>query len=149
MISSTARISSRGMAPRGIAPMSALSSSASGRNSAMSIPPSSTSTTTPRSAIAGSPPVPSAQLEIERDKLDQQGVLARLAQTCEGELPFGVRYATPSGDDEIVTSVTPMRTPSGCWAVITSFSSAALPGSNLGVPYYATTEVKVAAVVYL
>ena len=45
-----------------------------------------------------------------------------------------------AGNDEIVTSVTPLQTPSGCWAVITSFSANAVPGNNLGVPYYARTD---------
>jgi two-component system, OmpR family, sensor histidine kinase ChvG len=99
--------------------------------------------------IASWPVVPASQLDAEGEKLRQQGILARLATSCEGELPVALRYTTPQGGEEVVTSVTPIRAPSGCWAVVTSFSAAALPGSHLGVPYYATTEVKVAAVVYL
>jgi two-component system sensor histidine kinase ChvG len=99
--------------------------------------------------IASWPTVPASHLDIERDKLQQQGVLDQLAQTCQGELPVALRYSVPAGDDEIVTSVTPLQTPSGCWAVITSFSAAAVPGSNLGVPYYARAEVRIAAAVYL
>jgi two-component system sensor histidine kinase ChvG len=99
--------------------------------------------------IASWPPVPASHLDIERDKLAQQGVLDQLAESCQGELPVALRYSVPSGDDEIVTSLTPLQTPSGCWAVITSFSASAVPGSNLGVPYYARTEVRIAAAVYL
>ena len=99
--------------------------------------------------IASWPAVPPSQLEIERDKLDRQGILDRLGRTCEGELPFALRYATPRGDDEVVTSVTPLKTPSGCWAVVTSFSGAAIPESHLGVPYWATSEVKLGGVIYL
>jgi two-component system sensor histidine kinase ChvG len=98
--------------------------------------------------IASWPTVPASHLEIERDKLQQQGILDQLAQSCAGELPIAVRYSVPAGDDEIVTSVTPLQTPPGCWAVITSFSGNAVPGSNLGLPYYARTEVKIAATVY-
>jgi two-component system sensor histidine kinase ChvG len=99
--------------------------------------------------IASWPVVPASQLDAEGEKLRQQGVLARLATSCEGEFPIALRYARPEGGEEVVTSVTPIRAPSGCWAVVTSFSAAALPGSNLGAPYWATTEVKVAGVVYL
>jgi len=99
--------------------------------------------------IASSPVVPSAQLDIEREKLRQQKVLDRLAETCEGELPIALRYRTPLGADEVVTSLTPLRTAAGCWAIVTSFSATALPGAHLGVPYWATPEVKVAAVIYL
>jgi two-component system sensor histidine kinase ChvG len=98
--------------------------------------------------IASWPSVPSANLDIERENLEQRGVLDKLAQSCQGELPVALRYSVPTGDDEIVTSLTPLQTPSGCWAVITSFSASAVPGSNLGVPYYARTEVRVAATVY-
>jgi two-component system sensor histidine kinase ChvG len=99
--------------------------------------------------VASWPVVSTAQLDIEREKLKQQGVLDRLSATCEGELPFALRYSTPGGNDEIVTSVTPMRTPAGCWAVVTSFSADALPNSNLGKPYWKSSEVRIAAAIYL
>ena len=57
-----------------------------------------------------------AQLDAERETLKQQGILDKLSTTCDGELPVAVRYRTPSGDDEVVTSVTPLKTPAGCWA---------------------------------
>jgi two-component system sensor histidine kinase ChvG len=99
--------------------------------------------------IASQPVVPPAQLDIERDKLQQQGVLDRLSRTCQGQLPDAFRYSTPSGDDEVVTSVTPLSTPAGCWVLVTSFPAGMMPGARLGVPYWATPEVKLAAVIYL
>ena len=91
----------------------------------------------------------SAELSAERDELSREGVLDRLAATCQGDLPFALRYAQPDGSDEIVTSVTPIRTPAGCWAVVTSFSAAALPGAPLGRPYWESQEVRAASVIYL
>jgi two-component system sensor histidine kinase ChvG len=99
--------------------------------------------------IASAPVVETSQLEIEREKLRQEGVLDRLAATCDGALPFALRYRTPGGSEEIVTSVTPMRAPSGCWAVLTSFPAEAIPGSRLGRPYWQSPEVEVAAGIYL
>jgi len=99
--------------------------------------------------VASWPPVPAAQLEAERDELTREGVLGRLSATCQGELPIALRYTKPGGDDEIVASVTPMRTASGCWAVVTSFSASDVPGSTLGRPYWASREVRIAAVIYL
>jgi two-component system, OmpR family, sensor histidine kinase ChvG len=98
--------------------------------------------------IASVPPVPAQHLDSEREKLSQQGILDRLSGSCEGELPVALRYATPSGTDEIITSLTPLKTIAGCWAVVTSVAAASLPGTHLGVPYWATPEVKVAAVIY-
>ena len=99
--------------------------------------------------IASSPVVPPAHLDIEREKLQQQGVLDSLAASCEGELPVAFRYTTPTGDDEVVTSLTPLKTPTGCWAIVTSFSARAMPGSRLGAPYWRTPEVKLAGAIYL
>jgi two-component system sensor histidine kinase ChvG len=99
--------------------------------------------------VASWPSVSGAQLEIERDELEREGVLDRLAATCEGDLPFALRYRKPGGNDEIVTSVTPLKTPAGCWAVITSFSAGAMPGASLGRAYWESSEVRVAAAIYL
>jgi two-component system, OmpR family, sensor histidine kinase ChvG len=99
--------------------------------------------------IASSPVVSPAHLDIERETLRQAGVLDRLAASCEGEIPVAFRYATPTGDDEVVTSVTPLKMPSGCWAIVTSFPARMEPGARLGVAYWATPEVKLAGVIYL
>ncbi len=99
--------------------------------------------------IASWPVVSPALLDIEREQLQQQGILDNIATSCEGELPLAFRYATPTGGNEVVTSLTPLKTPAGCWAVITSFSAAMVPGSRLGVPYWASPEIKLAAAIYL
>lgn len=99
--------------------------------------------------VASWPVVPAAQLDTERETLHQQGVLDRLSDSCEGEFPFALRYRTPQGNDEVVTSMTPLKTPAGCWVVVTSSAAGALPGSNLDRPYWATSEVRVAAAIYL
>jgi len=99
--------------------------------------------------IASWPVVSPADLDVEREQLRQQGILDGVATSCEGELPVAFRYATPAGANEVVTSLTPLRTVAGCWAVVTSFSAAMVPGSRLGVPYWASPEVKLAAAIYL
>ena len=99
--------------------------------------------------VASWPTVPATQLDREREELAQQHILDRLGATCEGDLPFALRYATPGGEDEVVTSVTPVKAPSGCWAVITSFAAGSFPGSHLGQPYWTTPEVRIAAIIYL
>ena len=99
--------------------------------------------------IASWPVVPTSALEAERERLQQQGVLGRLTATCKAELPEALRYTTPDGKDEIVSSITPLKTPSGCWAVITSFPADAMPGTHLGRPYWQSREVQIAAAIYL
>jgi two-component system sensor histidine kinase ChvG len=99
--------------------------------------------------IASQPTVSPAHLDVERRELEQQGILDRLSASCDGELPVAFRYAPPDGNDEVVTSLTPLKTASGCWAIVTSFAAGSLFGSHLGVPYWATPEVKLAAIIYL
>jgi two-component system, OmpR family, sensor histidine kinase ChvG len=99
--------------------------------------------------VASWPPVSAIQLDAERDELQREGVLEHLAATCQGELPIALRYTKPGGDDEIVASVTPLKTPAGCWAVVTSFSASEVPGLTLGQPYWESREVRIAAVIYL
>jgi two-component system sensor histidine kinase ChvG len=99
--------------------------------------------------VASWPVVPAAQLDAERETLRRQSILDRLSGTCEGEFPFALRYRTPRGDDEVVTSVTPLRSPAGCWVVVTSTSATSMPGSHLGRPYWASSEVRIAAAIYL
>jgi len=99
--------------------------------------------------VASWPTVSTAQLDNERAELAQQGVLDKLSQTCEGELPFAFRYSTQGAEDEVVTSVTPIKVPSGCWAVVTSFAAGSYLGSHLGRPYWMAPEVRIAAIIYL
>ncbi len=99
--------------------------------------------------VASWPTVAQANLQAERNTLAQQGVLDRLAHDCRGEMPFSLIYRRPTGGAEIVTAVTPLATPVGCWAVVASFSQDAFPGAHFGEPYWATPTMRVAAVIYL
>jgi two-component system sensor histidine kinase ChvG len=99
--------------------------------------------------VASWPEIAPSNLEAERETLVHQGVLDRLAQNCRGELPFSLIYHRPTGGAEIVTAVTPLATPAGCWAVIASFSANAFPSAHLGQPYWETPPVLVAALIYL
>jgi two-component system sensor histidine kinase ChvG len=76
-------------------------------------------------------------------------VLDRLTENCREEMPFSLIYRRPTGGDEIVTAVTPLSTPAGCWAVVASFSKDAFPDAHLGQPYWATPPVIVAAAIYV
>src|SRR5438067_1748485 len=95
--------------------------------------------------VASWPAAAGNNLDAERQLLAGQGVLDRLAQSCRGEMPFSLLYDRPTGGAEIVTAVTPLLTPAGCWAVVASFSAEAFPGAHLGQPYWATPTVQMAA----
>ncbi|QQP87734.1 HAMP domain-containing histidine kinase [Skermanella sp. TT6] len=99
--------------------------------------------------VGAAPQAPNANLDIERQRLLEQGILARLADTCSGNQPLAIRLQTASGALEVLTSITPINSPFGCWAVVTSHSTPTYLGSSIGQPYWQTPEVQAAALIYL
>ncbi|HVJ51365.1 MAG TPA: HAMP domain-containing sensor histidine kinase [Aliidongia sp.] len=99
--------------------------------------------------VASSAPLSNDALDTEREGLAKQGVLDRLEESCGGDVPIEMRYRAPDGHDEVVTSLVPVQSTVGCWAVVTSLAAASVPGIALGVPYYDTPEVRIAALIYL
>jgi len=98
--------------------------------------------------IAAEPAVPPAFLEREREALIERGVLGNLVSTCAAE-PIALRHVNASGAEELLTSITPISTDSGCWMVITAHSSGAFLGTSIGQPYWKTLEIRLAAIIYL
>ena len=99
--------------------------------------------------VASWPAVTQRNLQAEHATLAQQGVLERLAGNCRGEMPFSLIYQRPTGSAEVITAVTPLSTPLGCWAVVASFREDAFPSAHLGRPYWTTPAVRIAALIYL
>lgn len=99
--------------------------------------------------VAAAPTIPTALLDLERDRLIEQGVLGKLAGSCAGDMPLAIPVPQENGGTELLTSITPIKTSMGCWAVITSHRAAAYLGAGAGRPYWQTPEVQVAALVYL
>lgn len=98
--------------------------------------------------IAYAPEVSEDYLRQEREKLARSGVLARLQADCAGSGPLAASYTNPAGEAEILTSITPLETARGCWAVITSRAAGAAVGTALDRPYWQTPEVQAALVIY-
>jgi len=99
--------------------------------------------------VAGAPQLPRAFLDEERARLIDAGILGELAQTCSGNTPLAMRVADGDGGQEVLTSITPINTQFGCWALVTSYQSEAYLGSSIGQPYYNTPEVRAAGMIYL
>ncbi|AWK89186.1 sensor histidine kinase [Azospirillum thermophilum] len=104
--------------------------------------------------VASAPAVPNDVLDAERRQLLEQGVLSRLGGSCAGNAPLALRVPRASSDEdeggeELVTSVTPINTAFGCWALITSHTTAGYLESALGRPYWRTPAVQAAAMVYV
>ncbi|HYC01775.1 MAG TPA: HAMP domain-containing sensor histidine kinase [Azospirillaceae bacterium] len=99
--------------------------------------------------VASAPAVPTEMLDLERQHLMDQGVLLRLAGSCAGDQPLAIPVPTRQGGLELLTSITPINTRFGCWAVVTSHAAEGYLGATAGRPYWKTPEVQAAALVYL
>ena len=99
--------------------------------------------------VAAVPTVPTAILEYEREALMRQGILDSVAVTCTGDLPLANRYRDPDGREEVLTSITPVLSNRGCWAIIVSHPIESFLGTSLGQPYWMRFEVRMAAGIYL
>ena len=98
--------------------------------------------------VASEPAVPPAALEKERDALIERGVLGNLVSTCAAE-PIALRHVSVTGEEELLTSITPVATDAGCWMLVTAHRSGAFLGTSIGQPYWKTLEVRIAAMIYL
>jgi len=98
--------------------------------------------------VASQPSIAPTDLAEERDRLVERGVFDNLAQSCWGELSMALRHRRPTGAEELLTSITPINTKAGCWAVITTHSTAEFLGTSIDQPYWKTIEVRIAAAIY-
>jgi two-component system sensor histidine kinase ChvG len=99
--------------------------------------------------VAAAPVVPTDYLDEEREGLLATGVLETLRESCDYREALTTRYTNPAGQIEVLTSITPINSSSGCWAVITSRSTAELLGASIGAPYWMRNEIRFAAAIYV
>jgi two-component system sensor histidine kinase ChvG len=99
--------------------------------------------------VASSPVVPSDALEREQEELLRQGILDNVSDTCTGNVTLARKYRDPEGRDEVLTSITPILTPAGCWMVVVSHPLESLLGTSLAEPVWMRFEVRVAAAIYV
>ena len=99
--------------------------------------------------IATNPRVPVEHVEKERAELIRTGVLGRLDDTCQTDVPQALRYTNTFGTEEVLTAITPIRLQTGCWAVVTAHSQEMFVGSSIGQPYWRSPEIRVALAIYL
>ncbi|MBM3485764.1 MAG: PAS domain S-box protein [Alphaproteobacteria bacterium] len=98
--------------------------------------------------VAGNPPVANEHLAELRHRLLQQGVLDQLDDTCDQDVPLAHRYRAPHGREELMTSIRPVQTAQGCWAVVTSLSGTEILDTSIGKAYWQATEVQLTIAIY-
>lgn len=99
--------------------------------------------------VAMHPDVSREFLERDRNNLLEAGVLETISGSCEAESQVAMRYRNPAGEEEVLTSITPVNTAGGCWAVILSQDQTTFLGAALGRSHWETPEVRLAIISYV
>ncbi len=98
--------------------------------------------------VGAAPPLDPANVEDERHRLADAGVIRAVPDTCTGSAPLDQHYSSASGAEEVLISMVPFATPSGCWGVVTALSAGDPAGALLDRPYWKSREIHWAAAVY-
>lgn len=99
--------------------------------------------------VAAAPARSGDELTRERQSLQALGVFSHLGDACEGGRAVVGRHRLAETEEEVVTAVTPLVTPDGCWALLTALSTAAYQNSSIGRPYWETPEIRFGAIAYV
>jgi len=99
--------------------------------------------------VAAFPAASSDALQHERDYLMRQGVFDNITNTCTSNITQTKSYRDPEGRSEIMTSVTPVLTPAGCWVIVLSHPLESLLGTSISEPVWMRFEVRVAGAIYV
>lgn len=99
--------------------------------------------------VASAPPIPTQGTAAQLDDLAQHGILKSLGDSCTGREPLEFRYAQQNSTKELLTSVVPIESQSGCWALVSTHNGSEFLSTSLSEPYWQTRGVRIAAAVYI
>ena len=90
----------------------------------------------------------SDQMAAERREILDLGVLEHLGESCKAGRSIATAYSPPRGTQEIITSITPYRSETACWAVMVSHPTRAY-GEALSPGSWDSPEVRIAFGLYV
>lgn len=99
--------------------------------------------------VATNPEIGGEALLAERAELLELGVFDRLSAACDAGAPVLARHQLGNVRGEVISAVTPLNTPDGCWTLVTAMSTAAYRDSSIGRPYWETPEIRLGALAYV
>lgn len=97
--------------------------------------------------VAAAPPAPDAEFAEIRSQLESLGAHSG-THPCAGSSPLGVRMSGGEAD-QVLTAVVLINSPAGCWRLLLGWRDEAALGSTLGVPFWRTPALQIAAAMYL
>lgn len=98
--------------------------------------------------VAAIPTVSSDRLETERKFFVEQGLLERVVESCGAGRSVSIRFEAPDKPRAADATITPVKAPAGCWAVVVTFTETRPHGAQLDVPYWGTRQVQMAFAIY-
>lgn len=98
--------------------------------------------------IAAFPATAPDIMESERRRIASLGILKRLEMSCKSDKAAAIRHRHGDGNEYLISSITPVQTKAGCWAVIASYTNESYLQSSLGLDYWQTPQIQIAAVLY-
>jgi two-component system, OmpR family, sensor histidine kinase ChvG len=102
--------------------------------------------------VASAPPVNSAQLAHELSDFQSKGVLPQLVHLCSklpGDPGAHVERNNIDAAQGMLTSIIPLKTSAGCWALVISHSTGEFLDTSISRPYWQSPEVTFAAAIYV
>jgi len=99
--------------------------------------------------VAAVPPLPAGDLEDERRFLIRSRLLEAVWRSCDETEVIGQTVTPFDRDAPLIVAVTPVQTPNGCWALVTSLSASEALARTLSAPYWQRPEVLLALGLYL
>ncbi len=99
--------------------------------------------------VASAPQIRADEVAAELDELSHRGILQRLSDACMWDASNEIRYKQANGAVELLTSIIPIRSATGCWVLTSTHITSEFLNTSIGRPYWETREVRVAAAIYL
>ena len=99
--------------------------------------------------VASAPAIRADEVAPELDELAHRGILKRLGEACMWDASDEIRYRQPNGTVELLTSIIPIKTATGCWVLTSTHTTSEFLNTSIGRPYWETRAVRVAAGIYL
>lgn len=98
--------------------------------------------------MAAAPRLAPESAALESATLENAGLFARLADSCAGGASLAQRFTNPQGREELLTSITPLDLPNGCWVLLVSHATDAYLGTSMGRPLWMTAAAQIAVASY-
>lgn len=94
------------------------------------------------------PRMSTADMSADAHTLLATGLFQKLARACDEGFPLVQNYPSQSARREVLTSLVPVKSPAGCWVIITSSTPSQIGNAASELPYWQQPAIRLAAAIY-